>query len=517
MNYELIINSNSTEVVLALLKDKQLIELHTEKHDNDFSVGDVYVGKVRKIVPSLNAAFVNVGYEKDAFLHYLDLGPQYNSLNRYIQRTLKGQQQSAGLGYSKIEEDIDKHGKIKDVLSSSQLIAVQIAKEPISSKGPRLSAEITLAGRFIVLVPFSNKISISQKIKDPEERDRLKRLLSSIRPKNFGVIIRTVAQNKKVAELDQDLRDLVSKWDKLYGALKHGVTPPKKVLGELNRASTVLRDMLSEKFTNIHVNDEKLYEEIRGYVKTISPEKESIVKHYKGKSGIFEQFGINKQIKASFGKKVSLPSGAYLIIEHTEAMHVIDVNSGNRKSSGQSQETNAVETNMEVVAEIARILRLRDMGGIVAIDFIDMHEKVNNKNLFESMKTAMKDDRAKHNIAPPSKYGVMELTRQRVRPETEIKTAETCPSCNGSGEVQASILLIDEIENNLRYLIESGREKNFELHVHPFLEAYIKKGLKSLSRQWWLKYKKNIPVRGITKFHFLEYQFVNSNNEKIEL
>ena len=517
MNYELIINSTSTEVVLALLKNKQLIELHKEKHDNDFSVGDVYVGKVRKVIPSLNAAFVNVGYEKDAFLHYLDLGPQYRSMNGYIQKTLKGKQPSASLASSKIEADIDKHGKIKDILSSSQLIAVQIAKEPISSKGPRLTAEVTLAGRFVVLVPFSNKISISQKIKDPEERDRLKRLLSSIRPKNFGVIIRTVAQNKKVAELDQDLRDLVSKWDKLYNNLKGGVTPPKKVLGELNRTSTVLRDMLSSKFTNIHVNDEAVYDEIRDYVKTISPEKESIVKHYKGKDGIFEQFGINKQIKSSFGKKVSLPSGAYLIIEHTEAMHVIDVNSGNRKSTGQSQEHNATETNMEVVNEIARILRLRDMGGIIAIDFIDMHEKVNNKNLVEALRNAMQEDRAKHNVAPPSKFGVIELTRQRVRPETDIKTAETCPSCNGSGEVQASILLIDEIENNLRYLIESGKHKDFELHVHPFVESYLKKGIKSLSRQWWLKYKKKITVRGITKFQFLEYQFVNNSNEKIQL
>ncbi len=310
---------------------------------------------------------------------------------------------------------------------------------------------------------------------------------------------------------------MVSKWDKLYNNLKGGVTPPKKVLGELNRTSTVLRDMLSSKFTNIHVNDEAVYDEIRDYVKTISPEKESIVKHYKGKDGIFEQFGINKQIKSSFGKKVSLPSGAYLIIEHTEAMHVIDVNSGNRKSTGQSQEHNATETNMEVVNEIARILRLRDMGGIIAIDFIDMHEKVNNKNLVEALRNAMQEDRAKHNVAPPSKFGVIELTRQRVRPETDIKTAETCPSCNGSGEVQASILLIDEIENNLRYLIESGKHKDFELHVHPFVESYLKKGIKSLSRQWWLKYKKKITVRGITKFQFLEYQFVNNSNEKIQL
>ncbi len=516
MNYELYINSTSSGVVLALLRDKKLIELHDEKQDNDFSVGDVYLGKVRKIVPSLNAAFVDVGYEKDAFLHYLDLGPQFKSLNRYIQNSIKGKQQGPSIAKNKIEPDIDKNGKIKDVISSNQLIAVQIAKEPISSKGPRLSTEITLAGRFVVLVPFTNKISISQKIKDPEERDRLRRLLSSIKPKNFGVIIRTVAQNKKVADLDADLRDLLSKWERLHKGLRNS-KPPKKVLGELNRTSTVLRDMLSEKFTSIHVNDESLFEEIKNYVRTIAPQKESIVKFYKGRVGLFEQFGIEKQIKASFGKKVSLPSGAYLIIEHTEAMHVIDVNSGNRKASEQNQEQNAIETNLEVADEIARILRLRDMGGIVCIDFIDMHQRENNRKLYDHLKKAMSSDRAKHNIVMPSKFGVVELTRQRVRPETEIKTAEVCPSCKGTGEVQASVLFTDEIEHNLRFLIESDPKRKISLEVHPFVEAYLKRGVKSIQRKWFMKYKKWVPVRGVSKLQMLEFHFYGGDDEMIEL
>ena len=516
MSFELIINSSQTGVELALLKDKKLIELHKEGQNNSFSVGDVYLGKVRKVVPSLNAAFVDVGYEKDAFLHYLDLGPQFNSLNNYMQNSIKGKQQGSSIAKNKIQPDIDKHGKVADLLSSKQLLAVQIAKEPISSKGPRLSSEITLAGRFIVLVPFSNKISISQKIKDPEERDRLRRLLSSIKPKNFGVIIRTVAQNKKVADLDQDLRDLVGKWDSLHKSLRNA-QPPKKVLGEMNRTSTVLRDMLSEKFTSIHVDDETLYGEIKSYVKTIAPAKENIVKYYKGKVGSFEHFGINKQIKASFGKKVMLPSGAYLIIEHTEAMHVIDVNSGNRKASKQNQEQNAIETNLEVVEEIARILRLRDMGGIIAIDFIDMHERENNKKLHETLKKAMATDRAKHNILQPSKFGVVEITRQRVRPETEIDTNEVCPTCKGSGEVQASVLLIDEIENNVRYLIEKGRFQGVSLEVHPFVEAYLKKGVKSIHRSWWMKYKKRVPVKGISSLHLLDYRFIEASGEILEV
>ncbi len=516
MSYELIIHSKPTEVDIALLEDKKLIELHKEKLNSDFAVGDIYLGKVKKIVPSLNAAFVDVGYEKDAFLHYLDLGPQYLSMKKYFADTIKGTQKTPNLQYNKIEKDIDKNGKIKDVLSTNQLITVQIAKEPISTKGPRLSAEVTLPGRYLVLVPFSDKISISQKIKDASERERLRRLISSIKPKNFGVIIRTVAQNKKVADLDQDMTDLMSKWEKMHKELKNA-TPVKRVFGEMNRTSTVLRDMLTEEFTSILIDDEKLYKEIKMYVETIAPQKANIVKFYNGKVNIFEQYGINKQIKASFGKKVMLNSGAYLIIEHTEAMHVIDVNSGNRKSSDQNQEQNAFETNIEVAKEIARILRLRDMGGIIAIDFIDMYKKEHNHKLFETLKEAMRGDRAKHNIIPPSKFGVVELTRQRVRPVTDIKTTETCPACKGTGEVESSMLIIDEIENNLRYYMEEYKGGDLALNVHPFIEAYLKRGIKSIQRMWFINYKKWIPIRGVEDYHLMEYNFVNAKNEPIQI
>ena len=512
MQYELVINSTPAQVVLALLKEKKLIEIHQEDDDSSFNVGDVYLGKIRKIVPSLNAAFVDVGYEKDAFLHYHDLGPRFKSMNKYVQQTLNGKQSTSKLGYNKIEAEIDKDGKMKDHLSSKQLMAVQVIKEPISSKGPRISAEVTLAGRFLVLVPFSDKISISQKIKEQDERERLRRLITSIKPKNFGVIIRTEAQNQKVAELDQDLKDLETKWQTLYNELKTA-KPNKRVFGEMNRAMTVLRDILNKDFTNITVDDPLLFEEIKSYVKTIAPEKENIVKLYKGKVGIFEDTGINKQIKASFGKKVNLPSGGYLIIEHTEAMHVVDVNSGNRKSTAQNQEQNALETNIEAAEEIARVLRLRDMGGIIVVDFFVMYARENNKKLTEQFKKAMKGDRAKYNIIPPSKFGVIELTRQRVRPETEIKTAEVCASCNGSGEVQASILIIDEIENSLKFLIQEMKSKTIILHVHPFIEAFLKKGVKSIQRSWFIKHKKWIQVRGITKLGMVDFKFVNENNK----
>jgi ribonuclease G len=502
-------------VWLALLKDGKLIELHEEQSKTDYTVGDIYHGKVRKVVPSLNACFVDVGYEKDAFLHYLDLGPQFNSLNKFTKDTLQGKQNVADLLYFKPEPDIDKEGKITDIVSSSQHILVQVAKEPISSKGPRLSAEVTLAGRFIVLVPFSDKVSISQKIKDQAEKDRLREILQSIKPKNFGVIIRTVAQDKKIEQLDQDLKNLLDKWKKMHDNLKNSA-PPRRVLGEINKASSILRDLLNGDFTKIHVNDEALLEQMKTYVASIAPDKEKILKLYNGNLDIFERFGINKQIKMLFGKKVPLPSGGYLIVEHTEAMHVVDVNSGNRKDAN-GQESNALATNLEAAEELSRVLQLRDMGGIVAVDFIDMHEKENNKALFEKMKEFMKSDRAKHNILPPSRFGVMEITRQRVRPETDIKTAEKCPTCNGTGEVTASILFSEEVENNLAYLIGDKGVKDVALWVHPYLESHFKKGLLSRQMKWFLKYKKWIPVHGVTDYHFLEYSFKNKKKEDIVL
>jgi ribonuclease G len=513
MNLELIVDSRSNGIWLALLRDGKLIELHEEQGNNEFAVGDIYLGKVRKIVPSLNAAFVDVGYEKDAFLHYLDLGPQFNSLHKFTKDSLQGKQNVSDLQYFKFEKEIAKDGKMDQILSTTQQILVQVAKEPISSKGPRLCAEITLAGRYLVLVPFSEKISISQKIKDPEERDRLRNLLESIKPKNFGVIIRTVAENKKVEQIDQDLKNLTEKWKVMFDNLKTA-TPPKKVLGEIDKTASILRDLLNADFSNIHVNDANLTNEIRDYVCGIAPDRAKIVKHYDGKIDIFEKFGISKQIKSLFGKKVPMQSGGYLIIEHTEAMHVVDVNSGNRKGS-DGQESNALATNLEAAEEIARVLQLRDMGGIVAIDFIDMHDKENNKILFEKLKEFMKSDRAKHNILPPSKFGVVEITRQRVRPETEIITTETCPTCAGTGEVQASILLAEEIENNLKFLMLDKKEKNVAILCHPYLEAYFKRGIMSKQLNWLFKFKKWIPVRGLSSNHLLEYTFVNAKNEEI--
>lgn len=514
---ELIIDVTPSEVVIALLNDKRLVELNREKSNNNFSVGDIYLGRVKKVMPGLNAAFVDVGYEKDAFLHYLDLGPQASSLNKYTKLVQTGKQTTSNLMYFKFEPDIQKDGKIGNILNANQQVLIQIAKEPISTKGPRITTEISLAGRYLVLIPFAEKISVSQKIKTTEEKTRLKRLIQSIKPKNFGVIIRTVAEGKSVADLDADLNDLVKKWETVYQNLKTA-QPPFKVLGEIDRTSAILRDLLNASFNSIHINDAALFEEIRTYLQTIAPDKEKILKLYKGPAPIFDHFGVDRQIKGLFGKTVTMRSGGYLIVEHTEALHVIDVNSGNRAKSDNNQETNALEVNLEAATEVARQLRLRDMGGIIVVDFIDLHSAENRKLLFDKIKEEMSKDRAKHNILPPSKFGLIQITRQRVRPEMNIVTVEKCPTCGGSGEIGASILLMDQIENNLRYILKEQNEKDITLCVHPYLEAYITKGwFNSLKRQWAKKYGSKFKVRPVSSYNFMEYRFMNKNEDEIKI
>jgi ribonuclease G len=517
VNNELIIDVTPSEVVIALLNDKRLVELNREKSNNNFSVGDIYLGRVKKVMPGLNAAFVDVGYEKDAFLHYLDLGPQAASLSKYTKLVQTGKQTTSNLMYFKFEPDIQKDGKIGNVLNANQQILIQIAKEPISTKGPRITTEISLAGRYLVLIPFADKISVSQKIKTTDEKNRLKRLIQSIKPKNFGVIIRTVAEGKSVADLDADLNDLVKKWEVAYQNLKTA-QPPFKVLGEIDRTSAILRDLLNASFNSIHINDAALYEEIKTYLHTIAPDKEKILKLYKGPVPIFDHFGVDRQIKALFGKTVTMKSGGYLIVEHTEALHVIDVNSGNRAKSDNNQETNALEVNLEAAVEVARQLRLRDMGGIIVVDFIDLHSAENRKLLFDKIKDEMSKDRAKHNILPPSKFGLIQITRQRVRPEMNVVTVEKCPTCGGSGEIQASILLMDQIENNLRYILKEQNESGITLCVHPYLEAYITKGIfTSLKRQWSKKYGRSFKVRAVSSYNFMEYRFLNKNEDEIKI
>ncbi|MCO4821012.1 MAG: ribonuclease E/G [Flavobacteriaceae bacterium] len=515
MNKELIIRSGSSFVDFALLKDGKLIELQKDEDDNKFSVGDVFIAKTRKSVPGLNAAFVNVGYEKDAFLHYHDLGPKLPSLLKFVKRVSTGKLKDYSLKDFPFEKDIDKNGSIADAIKSNQSTLVQIVKEPISTKGPRISSEISIAGRYIVLVPFSDRISISQKIETKEEKDRLKRLVRSITPKGFGVIVRTVAEGKKVAELDKDLQNLLGRWTAMCKKL-HKAHHPSKVLGEMNKASSILRDIFNDTFTSIIVDDESLYIQIKDYVQEIAPKKESIVKLYQSNVPIFEKFGIERQIKTSFGRTVSMAKGAYLVIEHTEALHVIDVNSGNRSNKAKNQEDTALEVNMISATEMARQLRLRDMGGIIVIDFIDMGSAENRKKLFNHLRNEMKDDRAKHKILPPSKFGLIQITRQRVRPEMNIKTREENPDGVNGSEVEAPISIIPKIAHDLETLFKKDYKK-VTLNTHPFIAAYLTKGFPSLRSKWYFEHKKWVKILPRDAYTYLEYHFFDKDGNEIRL
>ena len=518
MEKDLIISARESEgVQIALLEDKRLVELHKEQPGGQYAVGDIYFGKVRKIMQGLNAAFIDVGGDKEGFMHYLDLGPDYNSVDKYLRLAMNGDRNAVTLSNFKIEPILEKVGNFGNVLKVGQPILVQVTKEPISTKGPKVSGDISIAGHYLVLTPFSNKISISQKIKGSEERNRLRRLMQSIRPQNFGVIVRTVAEGRSVAELDADLRHLLDSWRQMTEKLKH-VNAPCKVHAELDATTALLRDVLTDDFNSITVDDAALCDEVRHFVSAMSPGKEDIVKHYKMETPIFEQFGVQRDIRRAFGRIVTIRSGVYLYIEHTEAMHVIDVNSGNHIKAGSGQEDTALQVNIESAMEIARQMRLRDMGGIVIVDFIDMDKAENRKKLFDVMTEAMKLDKARHTILPLSKFGLMQITRQRVRPAVEVDVQEKCPLCDGTGHIKQSLVVVDEIESSLKHLVTSQNEHRLTLVTHPYIHAYITKGfLASLRAKWMRRHRVWLTVRQSEKYGLLEFKFFHSNGDEIEM
>lgn len=510
----MIIDVTPSEIAIALLEDKKLVEFTRDKNGAKFTVGDIYIGKVKKVMPGLNAAFIDVGYEKDAFLHYLDLGAQFSTFNKFVRLASSQKNKIPGISRFQTVPSIDKEGKITDLLKSGQKILVQITKEPISSKGPRLTSEISIAGRNLVLIPFGDKVSVSQKIKSNEEKNRLKTMVQGIRPHNYGVIVRTSAQGKKVNEINSELRQLVLRFENMIGKLSKS-NNPVLVMSEMDRTTALLRDIYNPEFNTVVVNDTDTSNEIAGYIESIHPEKKKIVRLYNGSLPIFDHFGINKQLKSSFGKTVSFKEGAYLIIEHTEAFHVFDVNSGNRHKTDLDQESSALDVNLAACEEIARQLRLRDMGGIIVIDFIDMHLPANRQVVYDRMKELMESDRSKHNILPLSKFCLMQITRQRVRPEENIETAEICPSCKGSGSIVPTILFTDELDRKVKYILKEIGHKKLTLKVHPYIAAYLTKGFKSQRWKWFMSYFVWVKIKTDFSYSYLQYNFFDENQEEI--
>ena len=516
MSSDLVVDVRPNEISTALLEDGRLVSLQKESRDASYAVGNLYIAKVKKLMPGLNAAFVNVGFEKDAFLHYLDLGSQFNTYSAFMEEILKDRLHVPNISKITPKPDIDKHGTVSDTLRQGQELIVQIAKEPISSKGPRLTTEISFTGRFLILIPFNDKISVSQKIKSSEEKVRLRRLIESVKPANFGVIIRTSAENKRVAELNNELRALIKCWEDSVAKAQRSEVP-SLIYEEDSRAVSVIRDIFSPSFENIYVNDAEVFDQISHYVNLIASDRKDIVKLYTDDTPIFDHFNITKQIKTSFGKTVSFKSGAYLIIESTEALHVIDVNSGNRSKNSTSQENNALDVNLRAADEIARQLRLRDMGGIIVIDYIDMAQAEHRQALYDHMREVMANDRARHNILPLSKFGLMQITRQRVRPALDIVTAESCPSCHGKGEVQPSLLFTDVLKDKIDYLFNSLKVTQFTMYVHPFVDAYLKKGIISEYNRWRMEYGFKFKIVADQSLAYLEYRVIDKNKNEIDL
>ena len=516
---DLIVDVTSTDVHIALMEDHRLIELNKESSKgHGFSVGDVYLGKVKKILPALNAAFVDIGDKKEAFIHYLDLGLYFTSFDEFVKKSNPNTDLGQLFSNIKVGPILEKEGRIENVLKPGQIVVVQIVKEPISTKGSRLTAEISLAGRNIVLMPFAEKVNVSQKISSKEEKRRLETLVRSILPKNYGAIIRTAAEGKNAAVLVAELKSLIQKWEASWQKIARNKSI-QLLFTEYSKTTTILRDLLNDSFTNIYVNDENVYEETKKYISLISPDQEKIVKLYDGKEKIFDHFEVTRQIKSSFGKVVPMKQGAYLVIESTEALNVIDVNSGIRAKTSD-QEENTFEVNKIAAEEIARQLRLRDMGGIIIVDFIDMESGEHRNELHRYMQGLMEADRAKHNVLPLTKFGLMQITRQRIRPATEINTAEVCPVCHGTGKISSSVVIDEQIERNIAYYAEHGK-KAITLKVSPILGAYLKRGKtmlsdKSFLGKWKQKYKCRINLEEVTDFSVLQNELFDEKGDKLD-
>lgn len=513
MKKELIISHEDERTKIALLEDGRLFELHEEEDKSDFVVGDLFIGKVKKLAPNLNAAFVNIGYDKDAFLHYQDLGPEFLTYKKFLKDTVSKKQQSSSLKNFEVQKTIDKNGTVDKVIAKDDTVLLQITKEPISTKGPRISTQISLTGRFLVLIPFDNKVSVSKKIKTQEEKERLRTLIDSIKPEGFGVIIRTVAEEKKVAELHNDMNQLVQKWETAFKNIQKNKLP-SKVLSEEDKASAILRDNFNQDFVNIICDDEQMVSDMKNYLEVIAPERKNIVQFYDSHIPLMEYYNVEKQLKQSFGKHVNIAGskGAYLVVEHTEALHVIDVNSGPNISSASTNKEHALNVNKMAATEIARQLRLRDMGGIIVVDFIDMTNPEHRKDLYEHLKEEMKRDKSRHKILPPSKFGLIQITRQRNRPEKQIETKEENP--NKDGEILAPIVVVERMGEAIRNLMQKEKGKLY-LHVHPFVEAYLTKGINSIQMKWFLKYKKWVTIIPRDSFKYLEFRLVNSKKEEL--
>ncbi len=548
-NKQLLMNKTGDEIQVALVEEGRLAELIIERPESRRSIGDIYLGRVHKVVEGLKAAFVDIGQKSDGFLHFSDVGTTNEDYRALIEdddddenggaddgddstqtvrtgdepATGANVKQAARSGSKKPSADEEERAEkrqsytqmIAGKLKPNDSILVQVIKEPISSKGSRLTSDITIAGRFMVLLPFGGgQVAVSRRVIARKERSRLKKLVRSMLPEGFGAIIRTVAEDQEETLLKQDLEKLLAKWTQIEEKLQDAV-PPQLIFKEDSIISSVLRDSLTSDVTEIVANSPVIYKETLNYIQWAAPEMVKNVTLYQGKLPLFEGYGIAKDVESIFSRKVWLKSGGYIIIEHTEAMVVVDVNSG-RYAAKREQEENSLKTNLEAAREVVRQLRLRDIGGIIVVDFIDMLDQKNAKKVYDSMKTELRNDRAKSNILPMSDFGIMQITRERIRPSLMQRMGDQCPACGGTGVVQARFTTINQIERWLRkYALQHPMKfQQLDLYVSPTVVEPLQNSDMKTELKWFLQHMLFVQVKPDESLRSDDFRFYSRKNNK---
>jgi len=491
MKNQIIIHSSGNQTRVALLENRELAQLFIESEENQRTVGDIYLARVHKVMSGIRAAFIDVGMEKDAFLHFSDAGDHLGDYIKMMNGS-KSISKEANKDLQKFDKlsNYDKQTLAGKLLQNNQRVLVQIVKEPIGSKGPRVSTDITIAGRFLVLIPMGNYIAISKKINSGRERRRLKKIAGDMLPDGFGVIIRTVAQGQDKESLEDDMRTVLKKWERILNKLENA-KPPTLLYKDLDITESLIRDLFAKQYDRVLIDDYQLYKSIKSYVSQIAPKMLPSVELYKGKDHIFDHVNIAHDVNSIFSPRVRMPSGGYLIFEQTEAMYVVDVNSG-PYAAKEKQEDNSLKTNLEAAREIAKQLRLRDIGGIIVVDFIDLRDDKNRKKIYDELKKEFKKDRAKTNVIGMSDFGLIQITRQRIRPSVVNSVSKVCPTCGGSGSVVSQDTIVTDIESWISKFKYSTEYRAVDIYINPYLRSYLTRGLFSLRFKWMMKYKLRI-------------------------
>jgi ribonuclease G len=526
MKKDIIINSTANEHRIAILEDSRLAELFVESPGTQRMVGDIYFGKVAKVMPGIRAAFIDVGLQQDAFLHFSDIGNSLQEYNALFDDDDGDDEESgsspslppAGNGTPEPNGSVavapppsrpprEERRRFEVNLQKGQEILVQITKEPVGKKGVRVTSEISLPGRFLVLLPFDGKVGVSKKLNNFKERRRLRKFVRSFLPQGFGAIIRTVAENKSEDLIKQDLEELMKIWHNIEKAVK-AEQAPALVYKDMNTTSSVIRDLFSDNVEHVVVDDKKLFKEIKAYVQWVSPDMLNRLELYRGKEPVFDKYGVEKDIQTLLSRKVWLKSGGYIYLEKTEAMTVIDVNSG-RYAAKKEQEQNSLKTDLEAAREISRQLRLRDIGGIIVIDFIDLDDEKNKKKVYDEMKKELRRDRAKLTVLPMTEFGLMQMTRQRIRQNVQLSFSEACPTCGGTGLVQSKTTTINTIERWIRRFKSESREFRLRLKVHPSIAEYLQSGTITRLTRIMFKFFVRIKLEPDSSIAVDEFRFVS--------